>query len=74
MSTLEKKGNWNTSKGKLLQRFAQLIQSDLLFAKGKKEESTGRFQVELGKSCEELYNMVARFNRLFPSKQYGISL
>ena len=74
MSTIEKKGTWNKSKGKLIQRFAQLIHNDFLFAHGKKEELTGCFQIELGKSYEELYNMIARFNRLFPSKPYSISL
>ena len=74
MNTIAIKGNWNKSKGKLMQRFAQLIHSDFLFAESKRDESTGRFQIELGKPYEDLYNMVARFNRLFPSKPYTVSI
>jgi len=55
---IELKGNWNEQKGKLKQKFATLIDSDLLFAEGKKEEMFGKLQVKLGKTKEELYKII----------------
>jgi len=55
---IEFKGNWNEQKGKLKQKFATLIDSDLLFAEGKKEEMLGKLQVKLGKTKEELHKII----------------
>ena len=55
---IELKGNWNEQKGKLKQKFAALIDSDLLFAEGKKEEMLGKLQVKLGKTKEELHQII----------------
>ena len=47
-------GNWNEIKGKLKQKYGDLTDDDLTFAKGKEEELYGRLQKKLGKSKEEL--------------------
>ena len=55
---IELKGNWTEQKGKLKQKFATFIDSDLLFAEGKKEEMLGKLQVKLGKTKEELHQII----------------
>jgi uncharacterized protein YjbJ (UPF0337 family) len=55
----ELKGNWNEQKGKLKQRFAMLTDNDLMFAEGKKDEMLGRLQIKLGKTKEQLYEIIA---------------
>jgi uncharacterized protein YjbJ (UPF0337 family) len=47
-------GNWNEIKGKLKQKYGDLTDDDLTFAKGKEDELYGRLQKKLGKSKEEL--------------------
>jgi len=59
MNTTELKGNWEQQKGKLKQKFANLTDNDLLFADGKKEEMFGRLETKLGKSKEELRNIIS---------------
>ena len=59
MNTTEVKGNWNEIKGKLKQKFATLTDNDLLFAEGKKEEMFGKLQIKLGKTKEELNEIMA---------------
>jgi uncharacterized protein YjbJ (UPF0337 family) len=59
MNTTELKGNWEQQKGKLKQKFATLTDNDLLFAEGKKEEMFGRLQTKLGKTKEELHNIIS---------------
>ena len=54
MNTTEVKGNWNEQKGKLKQQFANLMDDDLMFAEGKKDEMLGKLQIKLGKTKEEL--------------------
>ena len=58
MNTTELKGNWDEQKGKLKQKFATLTDDDLLFAEGKKEEMMGKLQVKLGKTKEELHELI----------------
>jgi uncharacterized protein YjbJ (UPF0337 family) len=55
----ELEGNWNETKGKLKQQFASLTDNDLLLVEGKKDELLGRLQVKLGKSKEELNNLIS---------------
>ena len=55
---IELKGNWNEQKGKLKQKFAMLVDNDLLFAAGKKDEMLGKLQVKLGKTKEELHKII----------------
>jgi uncharacterized protein YjbJ (UPF0337 family) len=59
MNTIEAKGNWKEQKGKLKMKFAALLDNDLLFEEGKKDEMFGRLQVKLGKSKEELLKIIA---------------
>jgi len=54
MTTMNLKGHWNETKGKLKQKYGQLTDDDLLFAEGKEEELLGRLQQRLGKSKEEV--------------------
>ena len=61
MTTLQIKGNWNEIKGKLKQKYAQLTDDDLTFAKGKEEELLGRLQQRLGKQKDELRREIEEF-------------
>jgi len=54
----ELQGNWNEQKGKLKQKFAMLTDNDLLFSEGKKDEMLGRLQIKLGKTKEQLYEII----------------
>jgi len=58
-NSTELKGNWNEQKGKLKQKFAVLTDNDLMFAEGKKDEMLGKLQKKLGKTKEELRNIIA---------------
>jgi uncharacterized protein YjbJ (UPF0337 family) len=59
MNKTELKGNWNVQKGLLKQKFATLTENDLMFAEGKKEEMMGRIQKKLGKTKEELEDILS---------------
>jgi uncharacterized protein YjbJ (UPF0337 family) len=50
MNTLEIKGDWNITKGKLKQKWAQLTDDDLQFAAGKQDELVGRLQKRTGET------------------------
>lgn len=58
MNTKELKGNWEEQKGKLKQKFAALMDNDLFFIEGKKEEMIVRLQLKLGKTKEEVYKII----------------
>ena len=47
-------------KGKLKQQYANLTDDDLLFAEGKEEELSGRLQAKLGKSKEEVRDIISK--------------
>jgi uncharacterized protein YjbJ (UPF0337 family) len=55
----EIKGNWNELKGKLKQKFAMLTENDLLLIEGKQNELMGRLQTKLGKTKEEIRQIIA---------------
>ena len=59
MNTKSLEGNWNEQKGKLKQKFATLTDDDLLFVEGKKDEMLGRLQIKLGKTKEELHEIIS---------------
>jgi len=59
LSNIEIKGNWSDQKGKLKQKFAILLDNDLMFTEGKKDEMLGRVQLILGKSKEELKRIIS---------------
>ena len=52
MTTLEIKGDWNITKGKLKQKWAKLTDDDLQYAEGKLEEVVGRIQKRTGENRE----------------------
>jgi uncharacterized protein YjbJ (UPF0337 family) len=52
MTTLEIKGDWNITKGKLKQKWAKLTDSDLQYVEGKHEELLGRIQKRTGETRE----------------------
>jgi len=58
MTKLNFKGNWNEVKGRLKQQYGQLTDDDLTFSEGKEEELVGRLQKRLGKSKEEVRQIV----------------
>ncbi len=51
-------GNWNETKGRLKQKFAFLTDSDTLLIEGKQDEMIGRLQIKLGKTKEEIENLI----------------
>ena len=50
MNTIEIKGGWNITKGKLKQKWAALTDDDLLFVDGKHDELLGRIQKRTGET------------------------
>jgi uncharacterized protein YjbJ (UPF0337 family) len=52
MTTLEIRGDWNITKGKLKQRWAQLTDDDLQYGEGKQEELLGWIQKRTGETRE----------------------
>ncbi|MCB0597537.1 MAG: CsbD family protein [Lewinellaceae bacterium] len=55
------RGNWNQIKGKLKEEYGQLTDDDLTFAEGQEEQLLGRLQQKLGKSKQEVKEMIDRF-------------
>lgn len=60
MTAISMKGNWKEISGKLKQQFAKLTDDDLLFIQGKEEELLGRLQQKLGKTKDEIRNLIAK--------------
>lgn len=58
MNKLQFKGEWHELKGRLRQKFADLTDNDLEFAEGQEEELLGHLQKTLGKSQEEIAQLV----------------
>jgi uncharacterized protein YjbJ (UPF0337 family) len=50
MNTLEIKGDWNITKGKLQQKWATLTDDDLQYAEGTAAELLGRIQRRTGET------------------------
>ncbi len=46
--------SWGELKGKLQAKFQQLLDSDLLYLEGKKDEMMNKLQIKLGKTKHEL--------------------
>ena len=55
------RGNWNQIKGKLKEEYGQLTDDDLTFAEGQEEQLLGRLQQKLGKSKQEVKEMIDWF-------------
>ena len=60
MTKLQFKGSWNEIKGKLKQSYGSLTDDDLVFAEGKDDELLGRLQKKLGKTKEEVRQMIEK--------------
>ena len=58
MTTLEIKGDWNTTKGKLKEKWAKLTDNDLQYAEGKQDELIGRIQKRTGETREAVEKTV----------------
>ena len=58
MTTLEIKGDWNITKGKLKQKWAKLTDDDLQFVKGKQTELVGRIQKRTGETREAVEKVI----------------
>ena len=64
MNSTALKGNWNVVKGKLKQQYANLTDNDLAFVEGKEDELLGRLQLKLGKSKEEILDLIERNSQI----------
>jgi len=62
MNTLEIKGDWNITKGKLKQKWAKLTDSDLKFDEGKQDELLGRIQKRTGETREAVEKAIKEFS------------
>ena len=60
MNKLRIKGNWNEVAGKLKQKYANLTDDDLLFKEGKEDELVGRLQKKIGKTKEEIRDLIEK--------------
>jgi uncharacterized protein YjbJ (UPF0337 family) len=60
MNKLQIKGSWNEVKGKIKQQYGNLTDDDLVFSEGKEDELLGRLQKKLGKSKDEVRQMIEK--------------
>jgi uncharacterized protein YjbJ (UPF0337 family) len=62
MNTLEIKGDWNITKGKLKQKWAKLTDDDLQYVDGKSDELFGRIQKSTGETRETIEKAIKEFS------------
>lgn len=62
MNSLQIKGDWNIIKGKLTQKWANLTEDDLQYAKGKEKELVGRIQKRTGETREAVEKALKECN------------
>ena len=60
MNKLQIKGSWNELKVKRKQQYGSLTDDDLVFSEGKEDELLGRLQKKLGKSKDEVRQMIEK--------------
>lgn len=60
MDKLTIKGSWKEIAGKLKQKYADLTDDDLLFVEGKEEELEGRLQKKLGKTKDQVRDLIGK--------------
>lgn len=53
------KGDWEVTKGKLKQKYAELTDDDLLHEEGKDDELFGRLEKKLGQTKDEIKKWIA---------------
>lgn len=58
---LKIKGSWNDIKGKIKQQYAYLTNEDLYYVEGKENELVGRLQKKLGKTKDEVIDLINSF-------------
>jgi hypothetical protein len=56
----EIKDDWIEKKRKLKRKFVILTESDLLLAEGKNEEMLYRLEIKLGRTREEIINLISK--------------
>jgi uncharacterized protein YjbJ (UPF0337 family) len=64
MTTLEMKGDWNITKGKLKQKWAKLTDSDLEYIEGKQDELLGRIQKRTGQTREAVEDAIKELDKM----------
>ena len=60
MEKLIIRGDWNILKGKLKQLYGNLTDDDLLYIKGKEEELIGRIQRRIGKTKQQVVELLSK--------------
>jgi uncharacterized protein YjbJ (UPF0337 family) len=58
MNTLEIKGDWNITKGKLKQKWAKLTDDDLQYTDGQYDVLLGRIQKRTGETREAVEKVI----------------
>jgi len=58
MNTLQLKGNWNITKGKLKEKWAMLTDDDLEYIDGKHDELYGRIQKRTGQTLAQIQQVI----------------
>lgn len=59
MELIDINGRWKEQKAKLKRKLVKLQDSDLIFEEGKKEEMITKLEIKLGKTKDELLNILA---------------
>ncbi len=60
MNKQEFLGNWNETKGKLKQKYADLTDDDLLLVEGKQDELMGRLQKKTSKTEDLIQDLISK--------------
>ena len=60
MNSIEENGNLQKLNGTLKQKFARLIGDDELYQEGLQQEESGKRQIRVGKTEEELDMIIAK--------------
>lgn len=53
--------DWNTTKGKLKEKFPSLTNDDLVLANGNLDELIEKLRMKLGKTKEEIHTLIAHY-------------
>ena len=73
MNTATLKGNWNIAKGKLMQKYAELTDRDLIYITGMEEELFGRIQKRTGRARAEIEKFIRDSGCEFPSPAHVLT-